>query len=131
MIRARWAIFLLLLPTPAMAYDDLRAVENLREDFADCLTYYRYVLQEAKSANSPDLIKSTQMMIEATTTIYVNLSVDPSSKKMIANLDRHAMNFQKIYQEEGMDRLMVTYADFCKMLLKNPTPRMEYWKAKN
>ncbi len=121
----------LLSASPAHAYDDIRVAQNLKDDFGNCSLYYQYVLKNINGAE-PELVSQYQTTAENTLKVYMLFvkSAGENEKQAEAHLDFYNLAMKKIYNEEGFDRLFVMYSELCKQMLKNPQPRINYWKNK-
>jgi len=114
---------------PVFAYDDERVGINLKDDYGNCALYYQYVLKNVNGA-TPEQMKSFQISAETAMKMYLKFNEGETTKQIEAHLDFYNIAMSKIYREEGFDRLLVMYSDFCKMMFTNPQPRIEYWKNK-
>jgi hypothetical protein len=113
----------------AFSYDFERAKANLQEDYADCVVYYRFVLQYAENSRAENIL-DFQKTADNSLKAYIQLMDGRTDKQIKAKLDLHLMTLSKILEEEGMDRLIVMFADQCKAMMTNPRERMDYWLNK-
>ena len=121
--------FYIYFSSVAFAYDDARVGENLKDDYGHCALYYQYVLKNVDGA-SPDQLKSFQTSADVALKMYMKFTEGETTKQIEAHLDFYNLQMQKIFKEEGFDRLFVMYSDFCKMMFENHQPRIDYWKNK-
>lgn len=126
---ATLVVFLLLIVSNVKAYDDARVRENLKEEYGGCAMYYQYVVKNTQGA-TPKQAKSFQETADTALKAYTLFMEGETTKQIEAHMDYYNLHMQKIFKEEGFDRLFVMYSDFCKTLLTNPQARIDYWKNK-
>jgi len=110
----------------AYAYEFERARANMAQDVITCATYYTYWVK----ANQRDGEDSSKFDASANSALTLAQVYEPEVKKLQAMSELSARLINKVVKEEGSTRLVLTYADFCKSILEQPTDRMQFWLDK-
>lgn len=128
---------LIFVLSSAHAYPEDQALANLAEDYADCATYFTILIVAAQKYSEHDSSgrwAKTAEDYKGTLTNSIAMlrvtMVGQPDKYLTSKLDLHMAKNQTILANEGIDRLMLLYADQCKSLMENPKPRTEYWLNK-
>lgn len=110
-------------------------MDNLAEDVSACVAFYIVVGVDARRSAAQDprwgevTAKYEATLQRALDLLRLTMTGKPETFVQ-AKIDLRMQGSLKVLQSEGIDRLMVTYADSCKSLMENPDSRLEYWKQK-
>lgn len=130
-------LFCFATPMFASAYELERAMENMADDVADCAVYYTIVSADLSQRMKEKPDERTEVVFNgyqhgvssAISLMRVYMMMRPE-KYFESKLDLHMQFNLKKLKEEGMDRLIVLYSDFCKDTIEHPNDRFDYWLKK-
>lgn len=122
--------FAALVSVTCYGYEDQRSKENLAEDYADCSVYFSITAANAKASGMDDQYVSYNQASKQ--------SLDAAGMLMAAHKPGYLVEMTRlkigvqnhVFESSGWYGLFNQYGKFCKELMQDPRPRMQYWLEK-